>query len=55
MIFQALIKSDKVQLSDLPESGHSIGTALRYTHVKGGFSGRISEESPGSLGSPVDL
>ena len=29
MIFQALIKSDKVQLSDLPESGHIIGTALR--------------------------
>ena len=29
MIFQTLIKSDKVQLSDLPESGHIIGTALR--------------------------
>ena len=40
MIFQALIKSDKVQLSDLPESGHIIGTALRliddglYAHGK---------------------
>jgi len=29
MIFQALIKSDKIQLRDLPESGHIIGTALR--------------------------
>lgn len=29
MIFQALIKADKVQLNDLPESGHIIGTALR--------------------------
>ena len=29
MIFLALIKSDKVQLSDLPESGHIVGTALR--------------------------
>ena len=29
MIFQALIKSDKIQLCDLPESGHIIETALR--------------------------
>ena len=29
MIFQALIKSDKVQLRYLPESGHIIGTAIR--------------------------
>ena len=26
---QGLVKSDKVQLGDLPESGHIIGTALR--------------------------
>ncbi|KAJ7376530.1 hypothetical protein OS493_034267, partial [Desmophyllum pertusum] len=29
MIYQALIKSNKVNLKDLPESGHTIGTALR--------------------------
>ena len=29
MIFQAVIKADKVQLNDLPESGRIIGTALR--------------------------
>ena len=29
IIFQALIKSNKVKLGDLPESGHTIGTAQR--------------------------
>ena len=29
MIFQALVKSNKVKLTDLPESGHIIQTALR--------------------------
>lgn len=29
MIFQALVKSLKVKLQDLPESGHTIATAMR--------------------------
>lgn len=29
IIFQALVKSNKVKLEDLPESGHTIGTALK--------------------------
>ena len=29
IIFQALVKSNKVKLEDLPESGNIIGTALR--------------------------
>ena len=29
IIFQALVKSNKVKLEDLPESGHILGTALR--------------------------
>ena len=29
MIFQALTKSHKVELSDLPESAHIIGTSLK--------------------------
>lgn len=29
MIFQALVKSGKVNLADLAESGHTIGSALR--------------------------
>ena len=29
MFFQALVKSNKVKLKELPESGHIIGTALR--------------------------
>ena len=29
IIFQALVKSNKVKLEELPESGHIIGTALR--------------------------
>ena len=32
MIFQALVKSNKVKLQDLPESGHIIATALRLIY-----------------------
>ena len=61
VIFQALIKADNVQLSDLPESGHIIGTALRliddglYADAKLLIFQSLPQQQQGTLHKPYQF
>ena len=61
VIFQALIKADKVQLSDLPKSGHLIETALRlidddlYSDAKLPIFQSLPRQQQGTLHKPYQF
>lgn len=59
IIFQALIKSNKVKLGDLPESGHTTGTAQRliddgfYADAKSLILQSLPQRQPGKYLSDI--